>query len=292
MTDMLNEHLKKLEPYRQRICSGILPHYIGGAPDPGSSGRTFENLTPVDNSKLCDVARGTAGEIGKAAEAAEAAFADWRKASGKARKQILHKIADLIVGAPRGDRPARMPRYRPGNPLHEGGGRTLGGQLPIFRRPRARSGRRPGAAVRRAYELYDAAADRPGRRHHAVEHTVHAVDLEDRAGPRGGLHGRPQAGGMEPADRHHPGRNQPGSRPARRRAQFGARPRRGCGRRTYRARGNQGGRLRRRIVDRLEDHGPGRADAEARAFRTGRQESGDRVRRCRPRPGAGCRLSS
>ncbi len=97
MTDMLNEHLKKLEPYRERICAGILPHFIGGAPDPGSSGLTFENLTPVDNSKLCDVARGTAAEIGRAAEAAEAAFSDWRKASGKARKQILHKIADLIV---------------------------------------------------------------------------------------------------------------------------------------------------------------------------------------------------
>ena len=97
MTDMLTEHLAKLAPYRERICAGILPHYIGGAPDPGASGKTFENLTPVDNSKLCDVARGTAAEIGKAAEAAEAAFADWRTASGKARKQILHRIADLIV---------------------------------------------------------------------------------------------------------------------------------------------------------------------------------------------------
>ena len=97
MTDMLTEHLAKLAPYRERICAGILPHYIGGAPDPGASGKTFENLTPVDNSKLCDVARGTAAEVGKAAEAAEAAFTDWRKASGKARKQILHRIADLIV---------------------------------------------------------------------------------------------------------------------------------------------------------------------------------------------------
>ncbi len=97
MTDMLTEHLAKLAPYRERICAGILPHYIGGAPDPGSSGRTFENLTPVDNSKLCDVARGSAAEIDRAAEAAEAAFADWRKASGKARKQILHRIAELIV---------------------------------------------------------------------------------------------------------------------------------------------------------------------------------------------------
>ncbi|MCY4395179.1 MAG: 5-carboxymethyl-2-hydroxymuconate semialdehyde dehydrogenase [Rhodospirillaceae bacterium] len=97
MTDMLHEHLKKLEPYKQRICAGILPHHIGGAPDPGSSALTFENLTPVDNSKLCDVARGTAADIDRAATAAEAAFTDWRKASGKARKQVLHKIADLIV---------------------------------------------------------------------------------------------------------------------------------------------------------------------------------------------------
>ena len=52
-------------------------------------------------------------------------------------------------GAPRGDRPARMPRYRPDDPIHEGGSRALGGQLPLFCRPRARGGRRPRAAVRR-----------------------------------------------------------------------------------------------------------------------------------------------
>ena len=45
-----------------------------------------------------------------------------------------------------------------------------------------------------------ARADRAGRRDHALEHAVHAVDLEDRSGPRGGLHGRAQARRMEPAD--------------------------------------------------------------------------------------------
>ncbi|MCY4239589.1 MAG: 5-carboxymethyl-2-hydroxymuconate semialdehyde dehydrogenase [Rhodospirillaceae bacterium] len=97
MTDMLNEHLKRLKPYQKRICDGILPHYIGGAPCLGASEQTFENITPVDNSKLCDVARGSARDIDRASKAAEAAFPEWRKASGKARKQILHKIADLIV---------------------------------------------------------------------------------------------------------------------------------------------------------------------------------------------------
>ncbi|MDE0174296.1 MAG: 5-carboxymethyl-2-hydroxymuconate semialdehyde dehydrogenase [Defluviicoccus sp.] len=97
MTDILNDHLKKVAPLRERIRGDTLPHFIGGEPDPGSSGLTFENLSPVDNSKLCDVARGQAAEIGKAASAAEAAFADWRRASGKTRRQILHRIADLIL---------------------------------------------------------------------------------------------------------------------------------------------------------------------------------------------------
>ena len=68
MTGKLNEHLRKLGPYRERICAGVLPHFIGGAPDPGSSGLTFENLTPIDNSILCDVSRGAAAEIDRAAK--------------------------------------------------------------------------------------------------------------------------------------------------------------------------------------------------------------------------------
>ena len=60
----------------------------------------------------------------------------------------------------------------------------------------AEAPRRPDAAERRALELLDPRADRPGRRDHAVEHAVHALDLEDRAGARGRLHGGAQAGRM------------------------------------------------------------------------------------------------
>ena len=100
MTDMLptdlGEHLKKAEGYLGRFQTGILPHFIGGAHTPGGANETFENLTPIDNSKLCDVASGSAADIDAATAAAADAFDDWRKTSGKVRKKLLHKVADLI----------------------------------------------------------------------------------------------------------------------------------------------------------------------------------------------------
>src|SRR5438046_1092256 len=68
-------------------------------------------------------------------------------------------------------------------------------------RPRPRP---PQLALRGALEHLDPGADRPGRRDHAVEYAVHAVDLEDRAGIGRGLHGGAQAGGMVAGDRRPP----------------------------------------------------------------------------------------
>jgi 5-carboxymethyl-2-hydroxymuconic-semialdehyde dehydrogenase len=97
MTEMLDDHVKKSEAYLSRFRNEVLGHFISGAPDAGRSGATFENRTPIDNSKICDVVRGNAEDIDTAAKAAAAAFDDWKTASGKARKELLHKIADLIV---------------------------------------------------------------------------------------------------------------------------------------------------------------------------------------------------
>ena len=82
------------------------------------------------------------------------------------------------------------------------GGRLRGAENFRFFADRA-PGARDGlvAARARASELHAAPADRAGRGDHAVEHAVHAVDLEDRAGARGRLHGRAQAGRVEPAHR-------------------------------------------------------------------------------------------
>ena len=78
------------------------------------------------------------------------------------------------------------------------------------------------------------------------------------------------------------------SRIAGGRAQCRARLRRRRRQGADRASRHQGDRLCRRKRHRLRDHAAGRGDAEARAFRTRRQESGDRVRRCRYRPRARC----
>ncbi|MEO1399146.1 MAG: 5-carboxymethyl-2-hydroxymuconate semialdehyde dehydrogenase, partial [Pseudomonadota bacterium] len=74
---------------------GLL-NLINGEDSPGSGG-AFETRSPVDNSVICSVARGSAEDIDRAAKAAKAAFPEWAAMPGAQRRAILHKIADLIV---------------------------------------------------------------------------------------------------------------------------------------------------------------------------------------------------
>ena len=96
-TQALKDNLARLEPLLTRYRAGVLTHFINGAPDAGTSGRTFENRTPVDDSVLGEVARGDARDVDAAAQAAAAAFPEWRRMSGRERKALLHRIADDIV---------------------------------------------------------------------------------------------------------------------------------------------------------------------------------------------------
>ena len=91
----LEQNIEKLNGHLARFQrSGIL-HRIAGADHAGGGG-VFETLSPVDKSKICQVARGDAGDIDKAAKAAKAAFPAWRDMSAKQRKAILIKIAEGI----------------------------------------------------------------------------------------------------------------------------------------------------------------------------------------------------
>ncbi len=78
-----------------------LGHFIGGAAAAGDDGETFENVSPVDGEPLGRVAAGDTRDVAAACAAAEAAFADWRRASGKARRKILHAIAEAITARER-----------------------------------------------------------------------------------------------------------------------------------------------------------------------------------------------
>ena len=75
---------------------GVL-HNVNGEKCPSSSGQTFDNFCPVDNSFICSVARGNADDMDRAALAARDAFPTWRDTDARTRKKILHNIADLIV---------------------------------------------------------------------------------------------------------------------------------------------------------------------------------------------------
>jgi 5-carboxymethyl-2-hydroxymuconic-semialdehyde dehydrogenase len=95
---------KTFEQYRTiatsqlgRFADAPLPHFIDGRPAPSVSGETFENHSPVDSTRLGDVASGDAADIDAAARAACDAFADWSGRTGKERKATLHRVADSIV---------------------------------------------------------------------------------------------------------------------------------------------------------------------------------------------------
>ena len=91
----LAEHIQKLDGHLKRFRESGIANLIDGK-DVRSVG-TFETRSPVDESLICDVSKGNAGDIDLAAKAAKAAFPAWAAMSGDARKKILHKIADLIV---------------------------------------------------------------------------------------------------------------------------------------------------------------------------------------------------
>jgi len=92
----LTANLDKLNGFLGRIKSAGLQHIIDGKHVPSDSGATFSVESPIDNSHIADVARGSAGDIDLAAAAAKQAFPAWRALSGSKRRDILHAVADGI----------------------------------------------------------------------------------------------------------------------------------------------------------------------------------------------------
>ena len=93
MTDLAT-HIVKLDRHLARFRDKGISHLINGVDVTGQA--TFETRSPVDESLICHVAKGTVADIDAAARAAKAAFPAWAAMTGEARKKILHKIADLI----------------------------------------------------------------------------------------------------------------------------------------------------------------------------------------------------
>ncbi len=93
---ILSQNIAKASEYMQRFRDDGVMHHINGESVPSLSGQTFETISPVDLSKLANVARGDEHDIDKAVAAAKAAFPIWSKTPGAERRKILIKVAEAI----------------------------------------------------------------------------------------------------------------------------------------------------------------------------------------------------
>ena len=73
-------------------------HFIGGQFVDSLSGRTFDSISPIDNTVCASVAEGGTEDADRAVEAARRAFDDgpWPRMTPAERKQVLHRVADGI----------------------------------------------------------------------------------------------------------------------------------------------------------------------------------------------------
>ena len=190
MSDLAS-NLDKLAGFLEKHRASGITNLINGEARPAASGQTFETTSPVDESVICSVTRGGADDIDAAAKAAKAAFPAWRDLPATERKAIQHRIADGIVA--RAEEIALCECWDTGQALRFMSKAALRGAENFrFFADRALSRPRwPDAALADADERHHPRAHRPRRCHHAVEHALYALHVEDRARPRRRLHSGP-----------------------------------------------------------------------------------------------------
>jgi gamma-glutamyl-gamma-aminobutyraldehyde dehydrogenase len=85
----------------ERLAATLKPQgqaFIAGKPVAARDGRVFNDVSPIDGQRICEVARCGAAEVDAAVAAARAAFesGSWRRMEPKERKRILRRFAELI----------------------------------------------------------------------------------------------------------------------------------------------------------------------------------------------------
>ena len=199
----LAANVAKAEQLLARFARDGVRHFIDGAPRAAASGRTFATQSPIDDRVLGEVAAGDAADIDGAADAAQRAFPAWRDVAGdKRRRAVCTRSPTRSRRAAEEIALVEMHRHRPADPLHVRRPRCAAPRTSASSptgRPRPRDGLSLPTREHLNYTMRQPIG--PVGVDHAVEHAVHAVDVEDRAGARGRLHRRAQAGRMEPAHR-------------------------------------------------------------------------------------------
>jgi len=71
-------------------------HRIGGRRVPSFDGSTFDDVSPIDESVIAQVARGSAADADAAVGAAREAFSVWGAMPAPDRAAVLHAIANGV----------------------------------------------------------------------------------------------------------------------------------------------------------------------------------------------------
>jgi 5-carboxymethyl-2-hydroxymuconic-semialdehyde dehydrogenase len=111
----LQRHRTTLEPLLAELRRDGLRHLIDGEAQPAASGRVFTDQSPVDRTRICEVARGDVADVERAARAAQHAFPAWRDWPPARRRDLLHAIADGIER--RADEIAVLESWDAGQPI-------------------------------------------------------------------------------------------------------------------------------------------------------------------------------
>jgi aldehyde dehydrogenase len=83
--------------HRKTFCTAAgYDNFIGGRWQPPTKGRYFVDPSPVDGTKLCEIARSDADDVERALDAAHAARDACGRTSPAERSRMLLKIADVI----------------------------------------------------------------------------------------------------------------------------------------------------------------------------------------------------
>lgn len=91
------ENKLRSEQYLARFKNAVTGHFINGEMCVPEGAETAPNDTPVDNTSLGEVVRGTTADVDAAVDAASDSFEDWKNLPGAERKKILNHFADKIV---------------------------------------------------------------------------------------------------------------------------------------------------------------------------------------------------
>ena len=96
-------HLKVPFPFKKKYGN-----YIGGKFVEPKSGKYFDNVSPINNEVICQMARSDAKDVDAALDAAHEAFKEWGKTDITTRSNIMNKIARCFRKKSKSTRNSRM----------------------------------------------------------------------------------------------------------------------------------------------------------------------------------------